>query len=86
MKDLILCKMKNGSQNSNLTRKEDLGDRIPNFGQGQLHYIAQDFANTVEPFCFLNKWVCSRNPRWRTAWSGSYLPRSTVYMVTNWNT
>lgn len=36
MKDLILCKMKNGSQNSNLTRKEDLRDRIPNFCQGQL--------------------------------------------------
>lgn len=26
------------------------------------YYIAQDLANTVEPFCFLNKWVCCRNP------------------------
>uniref|UniRef100_A0A8C3J028 catechol O-methyltransferase n=1 Tax=Calidris pygmaea TaxID=425635 RepID=A0A8C3J028_9CHAR len=49
MEDLI-CAM----EDSILTRKEDLGQRIPNLCQGRCrHYIAQGFANPAELCCFL---------------------------------
>lgn len=76
-------KMKTGSQNSSLTRKEDLKDRTLNFVKDNCqHCIAQDSVSTAEPFCFLNIQVCSRNLTWRSAWPESYTPGVCAWSLT----